>query len=545
MKRRFLILVLCLLLVSILTLPALAAGSAQMNISAGSSTVYRGDTVAFTVSLSKVTDCKAGGIEVSYDSSVFEWVSGECLAAGAFMKDFSGGSGAFSYSDGTDLSGNIFRFTLRVKSTAPFGSTTISGSPSIRDTNGAISCSVSGASVNIACKHSFHSCERVDGSTHKLTCEHCKETKTESHSYTSKVNKPATCKEAGSETLTCTGCGDSKTQTIPKTNTHSYGSWTKVSDSTHKHSCSVCGKEETTSHSWNSGTVTKAATCIATGTRVRTCTGCKTTKTETIPKSSQHPYTDWARVDENTHTHSCPVCGKEETAAHRFDAWNHDEANHYKLCTGCGERSEQAAHTPGPAPTETSDQVCTVCQRVLAPSTAHEHVFGTEWITDESYHWHGCTQCEEKQGLSIHVYTDDCDTDCDVCGAVRQAPHAPEEAWSADEAAHWYNCTACGAQLQHGAHTPGPEATLQQAQTCTECAYALSPKLTHDTHDFSAQHSHVCECGETHTAGADCEICEEARGTFPWWWIVIAAEALILGGVIVYLLFKKRYVPVF
>ena len=52
--------------------------------------------------------------------------------------------------------------------------------------------------------------------------------------------------------------------------------------------CSYCGTS--CSHSWGSGTVTKAATCTATGTRTYTCSTCKHTKTETIAATG-HSYT--------------------------------------------------------------------------------------------------------------------------------------------------------------------------------------------------------------------------------------------------------------
>ena len=51
-------------------------------------------------------------------------------------------------------------------------------------------------------------------------------------------------------------------------------------------------------HTWNSGTVTKAATCSATGTMKYTCTKCSTTKTEVIEKTA-HSFSGA----------SCTVCG--------------------------------------------------------------------------------------------------------------------------------------------------------------------------------------------------------------------------------------------
>ena len=131
--RKTVCILICVLLLG-LTVPAVnAAGSAGMRVSASQNQIYRGDTVTFTVSISEVENCKAAGFVVSYDSSVFEWVSGSILAGGAAMSDFSGGTGSLAFAEGKNLSGAIFSFKLRVKDTAPFGGTSVSGQGNVRD----------------------------------------------------------------------------------------------------------------------------------------------------------------------------------------------------------------------------------------------------------------------------------------------------------------------------------------------------------------------------------------------------------------------------
>ena len=72
--------------------------------------------------------------------------------------------------------------------------------------------------------------------------------------------------------------------TIPVTG-HKYGAWTKLNATQHQKVCqhdkSHVVKEN---HKWDGGKVTKKATEKATGVRTYTCTVCKATKTETIPK---------------------------------------------------------------------------------------------------------------------------------------------------------------------------------------------------------------------------------------------------------------------
>ena len=56
-----------------------------------------------------------------------------------------------------------------------------------------------------------------------------------------------------------------------------------------------------------------------------------------------------------------------------------------------------------------------------ACESKHEHGFSEEWTHDETGHWHACTgeNCEEKGEFAAHVYDNDADTTCDVCGYER------------------------------------------------------------------------------------------------------------------------------
>ena len=101
MKKR-LIPALCLVLALLLTaMPAMAAGYVSTSLSADRSSAAEGDTVNFTV-YAEVDSCGSGGVEVSFDSSVFEKVSGGCTISGITMgeDDFGGGilDGVFAFS---------------------------------------------------------------------------------------------------------------------------------------------------------------------------------------------------------------------------------------------------------------------------------------------------------------------------------------------------------------------------------------------------------------------------------------------------------------
>ena len=51
----------------------------------------------------------------------------------------------------------------------------------------------------------------------------------------------------------------------------------------------------------------------------------------------------------------------------------------------------------------------------------HKHKFSEEWKSDETSHWHEAT-CDHKDEVDAkapHIYDNDSDVDCNVCGYVR------------------------------------------------------------------------------------------------------------------------------
>ena len=72
---------------------------------------------------------------------------------------------------------------------------------------------------------------------------------------------------------------------------------------------------KTNDHKYDSGKVTKKATCKNTGEKTYTCTVCKETKTETIAKTNDHKYT-WKTTAKATvfapakQQGKCSVCGR-------------------------------------------------------------------------------------------------------------------------------------------------------------------------------------------------------------------------------------------
>ena len=190
------------------------------------------------------------------------------------------------------------------------------------------------------------------------------------------------------------------TKDAPPSHEHSYGDWRKDGTS-HWHEC--------------------------------TDTDCPN-REESITDKAAHVYTD----DTDT---TCNVCGYERTVTppaheHSYGDWRKDGTSHWHECTDtdCPNREESITDKAAHVYTDDTDTTCDVCgyERTVTPPS-HEHSYG-DWSKDGTSHWHECTDtdCPNREesitDKAAHVYTDDTDTTCDVCGYERTvAPPAPTE----------------------------------------------------------------------------------------------------------------------
>ena len=172
---------------------------------------------------------------------------------------------------------------------------------------------------------------------------------------------------------------------------------------------------------------------------------------ESITDKAAHVYTD----DTDT---TCDVCGYERTVTppsheHSYGDWSRDGTNHWHECTDddCPNREESINDKAAHVYTDDADTTCDVCgyERTVTPPP-HEHSYG-DWRKDGTSHWHECTDddCPDREesikDKAAHVYTDDADTTCDTCGYERTiTPPAHEHRygdWRKDGTNHWHECT--------------------------------------------------------------------------------------------------------
>ena len=114
---------------------------------------------------------------------------------------------------------------------------------------------------------------------------------------------------------------------------------------------------------------------------------------------------------------------------HTYGAWSNDDADHWHECTdaACTDKAGSVKDKAGHVYDDDADTTCNVCgyvRTVTPPAPVHTHTYGA-WSNDDADHWHECTDaaCTDKAGSvkdkAGHVYDDAADTTCNVCGYIR------------------------------------------------------------------------------------------------------------------------------
>lgn len=444
--KKLVSILLSICLICFLAVTVYAAESISMKMSSSAKTVSRGDTITITVTVSGSADVTQYGLQLKYDTSVFEMVSGSHSVSGAQFAEFNPSRGfAVLYGAPTTPSGKVGTFTLKVKDNAPFGTYTVGGAASAKNGAENVSSSASGVSITVSCKHSFGEWTKVDEVNHKHICLICNKEEAKSHNWEkSKTITPSTCQATGEALYACADCGATKTDTVGKSD-HAYKPWTKVDDNRHTHTCSVCGHEEIASHSWVD-TILKEPSCTAEGELKYTCSGCDLSRTETLAINGVHAYDHDCDTD-------CNLCSATRVTSHIFsEEWVGDRSGHWHACIHCGEKQTAVSHIPGAEPTDDDPQTCTACGYVLKPSLRHEHIYSDAPIYNENIHWYPCTLCDIQNNPVSHSFDSPCDTKCNTCGYTRITEHQWSALWTIDAKKHFHSCNTCGAKNEEGDH---------------------------------------------------------------------------------------------
>ena len=115
---------------------------------------------------------------------------------------------------------------------------------------------------------------------------------------------------------------------------------------------------------------------------------------------------------------------KPQIHQHTLGDWKHDETNHWKICSGCNEKVDEAKHDFD------SNGICECGYEKPAPTPDHhQHTASTEWKYDDTNHWHTCTKCDEdvQLGRAVHDFGEDGNAEkCVDCGFANPDYVAPD-----------------------------------------------------------------------------------------------------------------------
>ncbi len=260
-------------------------------------------------------------------------------------------------------------------------------------------------------------------------------------------------------------------------------------------------------HTWDSGTITKEATCTEKGSITYTCidTDCDETKTEVIPYA-EHTYNSETLISSATcdspakYKKICSVCGHSEE---------------YKVGNALGHTWVTKRVEPTCTSTGKEYQECTRCkkqtsQKVIAALGHDYQVIDHKDATciSTGYKKYQCTRCKDS-------YTD----------TIAKKAHtykiiSTKNATCTNKGSHTYRCTSCGhtyttediAALGHSWKNKKVEPTCTSAgkeyQECTRCgAHGSQKTLSALGHSWNVIENHDATCTQEGYKKYKCSRC--------------------------------------
>ena len=130
-----------------------------------------------------------------------------------------------------------------------------------------------------------------------------------------------------------------------------------------------------------------------------------------------------------------------------------------------------------------------IIEQTVTAAKGHDFVSGI-WRYDTAQHWKKCSRCDVTDTKENHIYDNEQDNICNVCGYNRDiAPahtHNWADTWSHNTAYHWHECLNSGCDVTENSlkdgyaeHVPGDPATETKPQICTECGYIIQVAQGH------------------------------------------------------------------
>ena len=352
-----------------------------------------------------------------------------------------------------------------------------------------------------------------------------------------------------------TDCNENECGSVREVPEHSYGAWSKADNSNHKRICSVCGNEETKAHTWDSGKVTKAATCKEAGVKTYTCTtaGCGATKTESIAKTTNHKWGAWSQTKaptcttKGTETRTCSVCSKKENRdiAATGHAWGEWATTTEATCEGKGVQTRTCAKCSAK---ETKD-IAALGHKFSSPTVTKEAT-----CTETGIESGKCSRCNKETTNTIKAL-----------GHKFYSPTVTKEATCTEKGVETGTCSVCGAEATRDIAAKGhaygeavvtKEATETetglQTKTCAACGdvaeeeipvLGSTPSVPTDSPENPGSDAPALDDTDSDTSAGDATDTDtnankEPQNTSWILWIIIGCVVVI--GVLVAVIVSKK-----
>lgn len=209
------------------------------------------------------------------------------------------------------------------------------------------------------------------------------------------ITKKPTCIETGVLTITCTGCGTTKTpQSIP-TVEHK-DEYHDALDGTHNHTCTTCTMNKNEQHNPVDSGVFHPATCLEGAYTLMTCADCggtyKVYSDKAEDQATGHQWGEWQTVTDATctktgkKTHTCTVCPAEEEFTIPVDSTAHNYVRTNPTVTATCVQSATAEYR---------------CEHCGAPKTetlpaTGKHDYKEQASTGDGWTRHVCSVCGDE-----------------------------------------------------------------------------------------------------------------------------------------------------
>lgn len=345
-----------------------------------------------------------------------------------------------------------------------------------------------------------------------LDCAEIIESSMEAHSWNEgEVTQNPTCTDYGIKEFTCSVCGLTYTNKIAKIDHSISVDWDYNKDY-HWHNCDDCNEmidETKHSHNWDLGLITQEPSCYDYGIKTYTCSVCGGTKEEQIEMIA-HAYNNLYYYDgvyhyekcdncdhydiETAQTHNhvdgyCSICGQPDPSScehHYSNSYN--DTYHYEECEHCRKINEatKIAHNLVLDNERITQATCSSFgENVYTCVCGYEkyeqidkldHIENDEyWETNESNHFHICSECYEiiESSIESHEWINElgeitiqptCTQTgeklfvCETCGyekyvEIPSLGHQEDPNLETNSYMHYHLCTVCNEIVSYEYHT--------------------------------------------------------------------------------------------